>query len=107
MLQPEWYTSRLAVGLAYLAAESHLLQPYQSVPTAGEPVESSESNPKEMGSVSNPYLAEAQQALTNHLGDYDSLKGSLGEAQKEGNDLMGTLHFLSQGAMGVLRSRGL
>ena len=102
--QPEWYTSRIALGLAYLAAESRLLQPFPQTAIAASAERHSEST-QSVGS--NPHLPAAQLALESHLDRYTQIKRSLENSEKGAGDFMGTLEFIGRGALGLLRSRGL
>ena len=88
--QPEWYTARIALGLAYLAAESHLLQPFVRSALRG-----------------NPHLESAKTSLRSYVKQYDGLRETVESSEEGTKDIKSMLEFLGRGAVGLLRSRGL
>ncbi|ORX33559.1 hypothetical protein BD324DRAFT_639285 [Kockovaella imperatae] len=90
---PEWYTSRMSIALAYLAAESQLLQPQASHPVAIEDAAH--------------HLSAAKRALRTHLKRYDGAREIVQSSESGLKDVGSMLEFFGRGMIGLLRSRGL
>jgi len=75
--------------MAYLIAESRLLQPI-TVPT----------------SSGNPHLLAAELSLDDHLNRYDTVAGVVEGGEKNTGYLMNYLGHLGNSAIGLIRSRG-
>lgn len=87
-LQPEYYTSRIGLSLAYLSAESQLLQP---IPAASE--------------TPNPHLLLATTTLRRNLEWYDAASSSIEDAEKGAGDMMGFLDYVGKSWRGLIKSR--
>lgn len=93
--QPEWYTTRLALSLAYLSAESVLLRPYPQLPpnqiwAPGQP---------------NPHLPLAQQTLQRNMSIYDTFRSGVTKTEKGAGGVMGYVEFLGKSLGGIVKSR--
>ncbi|KAK1926254.1 hypothetical protein DB88DRAFT_544500 [Papiliotrema laurentii] len=89
---PEWYTARISLMGAYLAAEARLLQPYPASPLADN--------------ATNPFLVEAERKLDEHMDRYDAAAKAVSEGSEHTGYLMDYLGHLGRSALGIIRSRG-
>lgn len=90
-MQPEWYSSRISLMVAYLAAESVLLQP---IPAASAMAES------------NPHLPAAERKLDEHLDRYDTVSKLFNEGEKGLGEAMNYFGHWGRTAIGLIKSRG-
>lgn len=95
--QPEWYTSRISLALAYLRAESHLLKPYPDLPP----------NQVYAEKQPNPHLASAHQALERNLQSYRRTRDTVDGIEKGAGSVGGYLEFAARSVGGLWRSRYL
>ena len=76
--------------MAYLIAESRLLQPYPAQPVGGL----------------NPHRLAAEASLDDHLTRYDTAASAMEGGEKNTGYLMNYLGHLGNSAIGLIRSRG-
>ncbi|KAK8845378.1 hypothetical protein IAR55_006091 [Kwoniella newhampshirensis] len=88
---PEWYGQRLGLALAYLSAESRLLQPYPAT---------SPSTPS-----ANPHLPDALASLSKNLDRYQSFNKSIENTEHNMGESMGFIDFVGKSWKGLIRSR--
>ncbi|WWD22323.1 hypothetical protein CI109_106814 [Kwoniella shandongensis] len=89
---PEWYGQRLGLALAYLSAESRLLQPYPAHPSTSTP-------------TTNPHLPAALSSLSKNLARYQSFNKSVANTEHNLGETMGFLDFVGRSWRGIIRSR--
>ncbi|TYJ52371.1 hypothetical protein B9479_007027 [Cryptococcus floricola] len=88
---PEWYGERLGLGIVYLVAESHLLQPLPSPTTSGNQV--------------NPHLPAALASLRTNLVRYQKLAKAMENTEENVGDAMGFVDYVARSWQGLIKSR--